>query len=171
MRGATSKAMSAAMPALLGALARNASSGSGAEALASALSRDHDGGILDDLTGFLGKGDTSAGDGILGHVLGANRDNVAAGVSRSSGLDVSAVQKLLPMLAPVVLGMLGREQRAQSLDASGLASMLGQESRADERAAPGLVSSLLDADGDGSVLDDVARIGSGLLGGLLKGGR
>ncbi|NND71286.1 MAG: DUF937 domain-containing protein [Rhodothermales bacterium] len=54
---ATQKAMAAALPALIGGLARNATkSEDGAVALANALDRDHDGGLLDNLSGLLGAG-------------------------------------------------------------------------------------------------------------------
>ena len=46
--GTTGKALSAAMPLLMSALARNASNPQGAQSLHNALSKDHDGGILDD---------------------------------------------------------------------------------------------------------------------------
>jgi len=57
----------------------------------------------------------STGDGskIIGHVLGNKQDAVA----NQSGLDLSAVVKLLPILAPIVLGMLGNQKRQQGFDA------------------------------------------------------
>ena len=67
---ATQKAIGAALPALMAALAGNAARKEGASALANALEKDHDGGILDDLSGFLGKQDTRDGEGILKHALG-----------------------------------------------------------------------------------------------------
>ena len=79
--------------------------------------------------------------------------------------------KILAMVAPLVMGALGRTQRQQGLDASGLAAMLGREREAVRQTSPdqvGLLTQLLDADDDGSVIDDVAKLGSGLLGGLFK---
>ncbi len=70
-RKATSRAVTGAIPILLKAMSSNASSQSGAAALAGALSRDHDGGVLDNLAGFLNAPDERAGNGILGHLLGA----------------------------------------------------------------------------------------------------
>ena len=58
---------------LVGALARNAQDPSKAGALSNALSRDHDGSVLDDVAGYLGRGDDADGDGILGHVLGGKQ--------------------------------------------------------------------------------------------------
>ncbi|NKB89134.1 MAG: DUF937 domain-containing protein [Acidobacteria bacterium] len=162
----TEKAMSAAMPALLGALSRNAASSGGASALAGALDRDHDGSILDDIGGLLAGGDTGAGASILGHVLGDREPAVAANVARNSGMDLSSVQKLLPMLAPLVLGALGKQKRQSGLDASGLASQLFGAQEQVEREAPGMLGALLDADGDGDSTDDILKLGAGLLGGM-----
>ncbi len=87
-------------------------------------------------------------------------------LSRSSGLDVGTITKLLPLLAPIVMGMLGKQQRQQGLDAGGLAGMLSGEQARVERQAPGMLGKLLDADGDGDATDDVLRMGASLLGGL-----
>jgi hypothetical protein len=169
----TAKAVSAAMPVLLEGLTRNASSSAGASSLLGALDRDHDGSILDDLAGYLGGGASGAGagDAILGHILGNRRGGVENGISRASGLDPAAVAKLLMMLAPIVMGALGKAQRSGGLDAGGLFSMLeGQQKRA-QQAAPdafGALSKMLDADGDGSALDEVADLGTGLLGAFFK---
>lgn len=53
-----------------------------------------------------------------------------------------------------------------------LSNQIGGERRAFERKAPGaadLIGGLLDSDGDGSVADDLAKLGGGLLGGLFGG--
>jgi hypothetical protein len=170
--GAASKVISGALPLLLGAMSRNSRSGDGASALAGALDRDHDGSILDDVAGFLGKGPSSDGAGILGHLLGAKKSSAEAGLGKMSGLDAGSVGKILTMVAPLVMGALGREKRRQNLDPSALARMLGQEEQEVEKEAPGamgLVGNLLDADGDGNVMDDVLKMGGDLLGGLFGG--
>src|SRR5262245_33465534 len=108
----TSTAVSAALPMLVGALARNASTEGGAQSLASALARDHDGSILDDVGGFLGGGAaTFSGAGILGHLFGGRQQAVEQAVGQSSGLDAQSARQLMAMLAPIVMGALSR--RAQ----------------------------------------------------------
>lgn len=174
-REATGRAVGAAMPLLFSALARNAQRPGGAAALGQALDRDHDGSVLDDLAGFLGGGSPAAGategDGILRHALGGRRTAAEAMVGRASGLDAQSVSRLLAMLAPLVMGALGRTRQRQELDDAGLAGMLGRERQRAEAAAPGGLGSLaglLDSDGDGEVLDDALRIGGDLLSGFLK---
>ena len=163
----TGKAVSAALPLLVGALARNAQKPEGAEALAGALDRDHDGSVLNNVSGFL-SGDTAAaaGNAILKHVLGGRRQNVETALSHTSGVDMSLVGKLLPLLAPIVLGAPGKAKREDKLDAGGLATMLGGERKRVESGMPQLsgLMRMLDADGDGDVTKEVIGIGTKLLG-------
>ncbi len=163
----TANGMASALPLLLGALSRNSQSDKGATALSSALDRDHDGGILADVSGFLAGGDTSAGAGILKHLLGGKQARVQNGLAQSSGMDGAAVGKMLMMLAPMVLGAVGKEKRENKLDASGLAGLLGQERAEAERKSPqsaGLMGALLDTDGDGDVdVSDMLKHGGGIL--------
>ena len=165
----TQTAISAALPMIVGALGRNASSADGAQALNDALARDHDGSILNDLQGALSSGDiTTMGTKILEHVLGGKQVPVERGVSQVSGLDVNSTAQLLAMLAPVVMGALGQTKRQNGLDANDLSNMLnGVQKQADSQL--GGMAQLLDLDGDGSMVDDVLDIGSKLLGGLFGG--
>lgn len=169
----TNAAIGAALPVLMAALAKNASSPTGAQALAGALERDHDGSGLDNLSGLLGAAlggagaSKQSGASILGHVLGGRQPAVAQSLGAATGLDSGKTMKLLMMLAPVVLAYLGRQKREQNLDAGGLGGMLGQEReqiQATRGGQLGGLMSMLDRDGDGSVADDVG----GMLGGMFK---
>lgn len=166
------KVVSGAIPALLGSLTRNSASGDGASALLGALDRDHDGSILDDVAGFLGQsGSADAGAGILKHALGGKQSTVETALSRSTGVDSASAGKILAMLAPIVMGALGKAKSQQGLDASGLAGLLGQEEQVARQRSPqavDMVARVLDSDGDGDVMDDVAKLGSSLLGSLFK---
>jgi len=167
--GTTSNAIQAALPMLLGGLANNSASEGGAASLLGALDRNHDGSILDDLGGFLGNYSSGQGAGILGHVFGGNQGTVEQGVSQASGLDMSKVGPLLMMLAPIVMGALGRTQRQEGIGAGDLAGLLGGATQqvGSGSALLGVLSSVLDRDRDGSAIDDVA----GMIGGLLGGRR
>src|SRR6266850_1224216 len=111
----TQTAIAAALPMLVGALARNAQDPGKAGALANALGR-HDGSVLDDIAGYLGRGDSADGDGILGHVLGGRKETVQTGLGQAAGLDPATAGMLLSMLAPLVMGALGKAQREKGLD-------------------------------------------------------
>ena len=161
--GTTQSAIAAALPMLVRALARNAQDPGKAGALSNALSRDHDGSVLDDVAGYLNRNDDADGDGILGHVLGGKQQSVQTGLGQVAGIDPGKAGMLLSMLAPLVMGALGKAQRDGKLDPGGLAGMLGGEQQRAADAAPGVMGMLgkfLDRDGDGSVMDDIG----GLLG-------
>lgn len=180
----TASALTAALPLLMGAMKRNASTPQGAEGLMNALSGKHDGSILDNLGGlFSGGVDESVkqdGLGILGHVLGGSQDNVVGAVSKKSGVDTNGVMQMLQVAAPVLLGMLGKQSRQQNVSSSNgigdlLGGLLGGGSAQPKQQS--LIESILDGDNDGSVIDDIAGMvlgggkskGGGGLGGLLGG--
>ena len=166
----TAAGITAALPALLGALAGNASTPRGEEKLASVLERDHDGSILDSLggmlTGSLG-GRAANGAGILGHLFGDDnhQETVVNSLAGKSGVNPNLIAKLLPLLAPLVMGWLGKQMRsggnqaAASSSGGGLSGLGG-----------GGLGGML-----GGVLGQVMGGGSGgglasILGGLLGGG-
>ena len=182
-KGKTTTALSAALPLILGAMKNNAKTPEGAAGLLSALGNEkHGGGILDNLGSILGGGGIDDnvlqdGAGILGHVFGGKEQNVANAVSKSSGLDLGSAMSILKVAAPLVMGYLGKETRQQKVaDQNGIGNLLGGLLGGESKQQQSLVESLLDADGDGSVIDDVAGmlLGGGSkkksgLGGLLGG--
>lgn len=170
----TAAAASGIVTTLMGALAKNASSTEGAQALNNALERDHDGSILDDVMGML-TGNTQTnnssmlnGAGILNHVLGNKQSGAIDMISKLSGLDSSKTGSLMTMLAPVIMGALGKTKQQQGLDVAGITSLLSGTVSAQKQQNPtmNLVTSFLDADGDGSIVDDVANMGMKILGGF-----
>lgn len=172
--GATRSVIEGAIPMLVSGLAKNAGSAGGAEAILGALTRDHDGSVLDDLAGFLGGGGASQGAGILGHVFGGKQSSIENALSKSSGLSPAKVAQILMMVAPLVMGALGKMQRGNGLDAGGLGDLLrGEQGRVRQQApeAAGFLEQILDRDGDGSMVDDIASAGMNILGGLLGGRR
>ena len=104
----TQAGITAALPMLLAGLARNSASPEGASALHGALSKDHDGSILDNLSGFLGNAQSGPGAGILGHLLGERQPVAQEAVAKTSGLDLQRSGQLLVILAPIVMGMAAR---------------------------------------------------------------
>ncbi|HEX6899516.1 MAG TPA: DUF937 domain-containing protein [Thermoanaerobaculia bacterium] len=167
----TRQAVPAALTALLGGLSKNASQPQGAQQLAGALSRDHDGSLLDSLSDFFGNSQGGQGAGILGHIFGNRTPAVESQIGSATGLNQGQVGRLLMLLAPVVLAALSRRQQQQGgLDPGGISDILRGERANIEQRNPqnrGLLESILDRDGDGQILDDL----TGLAGGLLGGGR
>ena len=178
----TGSVLTMALPLLMGAMKKNASTPEGAEGLMNALSSKHDGSILGNLGGLFGGGvDESVkeeGAGILGHVLGGKQSQVQNALSQKSGVDSGTVGTILQTAAPILMGMIGQKTQEQNVsDAGGLQSLLGNMMGGGEQAdkQQSLIESFLDSDGDGSILDDVASLAlggdkggiGGMLGGLL----
>lgn len=177
----TGSVLTMALPVLMAAMKRNAATPQGAEGLMSALSSKHDGSILDNLGGLFGGGVDSNvlddGGRILGHVLGGKQQHVENALSQKSGIDAGSVAQILKVAAPILMGVLGNQAKKQNVNNSNgieglLGGLLGGSSSNNEQS---FLESILDADGDGSIIDDVAGMvlgGSkkkGGLGGLLGG--
>jgi hypothetical protein len=165
--GTTSNAIDAALPLLISALAHNSQNPTQARSLDTAVAQDHDGSILDDIAGHVNRPDEQAGSGILRHLLGGSQQTVQTGLSRATGLDANKVGSLLTVLAPIVMGALGRAKQQNGLDASGLSGMLNTEQQRLKESAPGVMgalSQLLDRNKDGSMMDDVGGMLSQALG-------
>lgn len=164
--GLVNTAIQMALPALINGLANNVATPEGAQSLDSALQNDNHASILDNLGGLgsliFGGGQTprsaNAG-GILGHILGNSQGTVTQQISNQSGLSMGQVAQILMFLAPIVMGYLGKQKQENNLDAGGLASiLLGQQQQIQQDPQSSLITRLLDSDGDGSALDDIASI-------------
>jgi hypothetical protein len=164
---------------LLNGVMKNASTPEGQTGLMNALDRDHDGSILDDLTGFLSgerapaNPNTANGAGILKHILGDKTTNAAESISKASGLDTGKIMQLMATLAPVILGMLGKAKAQPQVQQSGgglLDFIKGATQTVNQQPAnQSILTSLLDKDGDGSIIDDVAGMGMKSIFGKLFG--
>ena len=164
----TSSVLTMALPVLMKAMERNAATPEGAAGLMGALSGKHDGSILDNLGGLFNGGvDESVkqdGAGILGHILGSKQQGVEQVIGQKSGLDAGSVANILKVAAPLLMGVLAKQSKENNVtDSSGLGSLLGGMLGGNDTAnEQNFLEKILDADGDGSVIDDVAGM---LLGG------
>ena len=112
-----------ALPSLLGAMQKNASTAGGAEALTQALG-DHAvnaGNILSNLKAA----DLTDGSKILGHIFGGSLSSVIGKISQQTGVASNSVSSILASIAPSLLALLGKGQQGSGVNAAGLAGMLG----------------------------------------------
>jgi hypothetical protein len=158
----TRSAVHAAVPALMAAFSQEAERDGG---IKQAVQQDHDGSIIDQLPAYLdGSAQlgprTTNGAGILDHALGNRQSDVQRALSAKTGLDVGSIGKLLMLIAPIVMGMIGKKSNASpggGFDLNDLGSVLGQEKADARRQNPDL----------GDLLDSFTG-GSGGLGGALN---
>lgn len=176
----TAQAANGIFATLVGGLANNASSEGGLSALGSALDRDHDGSMLDDLAGMVGGmlqggNETSGatnGLGMIGHILGDRQEVAAEQISQSSGLSMGQVMKLLPILAPIVMSVLGKAKNSGGLDLGGLAGVLmgGAQQAQQQNGMGDLLGSVLGSVlGGGGQQQQQSQGGGDLLSSVLGG--
>lgn len=161
------RAVELGLPMLMQAMTKNAQTPQGAASLNKALDQ-HKEDPLDDVLGFLKGADINDGKKILGHIFNQKTQKVEQNLAAQTGMSENQVEKLLAQLAPVVLGALGKEKNQKGVDASGLASMLpmitGFLGSGKNNDVLGMAAKLLDADGDGDIMDDVSK----MIGGFFK---
>ena len=150
-------AMSGGIPALLATLTSLASTPKGAATLNAAVAQQQPG-LLSSLTSMIGdagqKGIVDAGRNTLTNLIGGSTLSAVAGaLGKYAGINEGVSKSIMGLLAPIVLGGLGQQQRASGLDASGLANLLTSQKDNILRAIPpGLSRSL----GDTGILDSLA---------------
>lgn len=170
----TQEVLAMALPVLMAAMQRNAASPEGSQGLLSALNSKHDGSILSNLGGLFegGMNDNVMNDGskILGHVLGNKQSNVEKAIGAKTGMDAGSVAQILKVAAPILMGMLGNQAKQQNVNSpSGLEGLLGGLLKGNSpKNEQSFLESILDANNDGSIMDDVAGMVMG--GNKKKGG-
>lgn len=160
------QAIAAALPTILGAVGRKASTEEGAAEIHAAVQQDHGGSALGNLGGLISMlSGGSGGSSLLSQILGGRQSHVENAIGKSSGLDASKVAPLLAMLAPMVMGMIGKQQRDHSMSPTDLSGMLERENKSIEKSGGGsFIGRMLDQDGDGDFdLQDVMKVGMGKL--------
>jgi OmpA-OmpF porin, OOP family len=160
--GATKSAMGAILPSLLGGMASQASTTSGASGLMNMLSSGgHDGSILDNLGGLLGGGSATqglmdSGSGILSSLLGNKMGTIASWIAQFAGIKSGSATSLMSMAAPMLMGLVGKSLGGNS-SASGLASLLMSQSGFIKNALPAGLGNVLGFAGLGDNVSGAAK--------------
>jgi Bacterial protein of unknown function (DUF937) len=138
----TKAASAAAVPALLGGLAKLAGNAQGAGQLASALG-GLDLGMLGNLAGVLGGANSSkvsnVGGGLLGSLFGNTATSaIVETLASFLGIKGGVSRSLLSYLAPVVLGTVAKQltSSGKAIDAAGIQSLFADQSRNIQSALP-----------------------------------
>lgn len=172
----------ALVPAILGGFKKQAQSRpEGLDGLGSLLGQLGGGSLFEDVLAPQPT-NVSRGNDVLGQIFGS-RDvsrTVAQDAASRSGLDVSLLKKMLPILAMLVAGYMAKRRStaagAQEPPAGGglgglLGGLVGGQADGGGRAMFGSggsgssgLASMLDLDGDGNPLDDILRIAGKAIG-------
>lgn len=143
-------------PMILGGLQRQAQDG-GAERVEHIVDKYGDDQALDNVGGFLSQkaDEIDEPDPGLGGLLGDSGVQASQLMGNQLGIDKNTAAKIIPMVAPLILGFLSKEKKQAGGGTEGQSMIMG----------------MIDQDGDGDILDDVAGMlgGSGGLSALLGG--
>lgn len=95
-----------------------------AEALNNALDRDHDGSILDNPSQVEAR--QQEGGSILDHIFGGQKATVENQLSQNTGISMDKIGPILAMLAPVIMGYIGKQKQSNGITSGGgLGDLLG----------------------------------------------
>ena len=175
----TADAVRQLLPAFSSGFKRNTETPEGLGALLRALNDGHHERYYDDGTIFGDPAVRGDGNGILGHLFGSKDVSraVTSRVSEQTGIGADILRQMLPYIATLVMGALFKQGRnpleailgqvlgTSSDQASGnpfgslAEAILGGAQQRPAQPAPtrgtDIFGSMLDADGDGSVMDDI----------------
>ena len=95
-----------------------------AEALNNALDKDHDGSILDNPAQVESR--LQEGGSILDHIFGGQKGQVENQLSQNTGISMDKIGPVLAMLAPLIMGYIGKEKQSSGVNSrGGLGDLLG----------------------------------------------
>lgn len=95
-----------------------------AEALNNALDKDHDGSILDNPAQVESR--LQEGGSILDHIFGGQKAQVENQLSQNTGISMDKIGPVLAMLAPLIMGYIGKEKQSSGVNSGGgLGDLLG----------------------------------------------
>ena len=146
--GQARSAIGALVPALSKGFSNNAASSQGLDDLIGALSRGNHSRYIERPAELTEQAAVVEGNGILGHIFGSKdvSREVASRAAERSGVDSGVLKKMLPLLASAAMGAMAKR---------GFASAPNQLAGDQGGGLGGLLAGFLDADKDGSILDDV----------------
>ena len=152
------KLINLGMPTMMKAMDRNTKTESGAQSLYKALQKHQDDNV-EEMARNPDKVDKTDGEKILNHIFEDKNERVQTNLAKQTNLVQNQVSTVLSQLAPLVLGALGQQKKELDVNVSNLSNLMGgaiEQSGSSDVIK--MAEQLLDADKDGSILDDVGRM-------------
>ncbi|PWK29394.1 OmpA family protein [Arcicella aurantiaca] len=118
------------IPTFVGGLMKRASNEAGATTLMNVVKKgNHDGSIIEQIGNLVNNKDNFAqvvekGNGLVSMLLPDKKSSIATMISQFAGVRNSSATSLLSIVAPIVVGKLGKMVATQNLDKAGLANTL-----------------------------------------------
>ena len=110
---------------------------------------------LDEMTDAPQNVSVAEGNELLGVLTGSKENSraLASDVGSQLGISADSIKTLLPMIAPMIAGMLNNQLKASNLQDS-----------ADNGSMMSMLTQFLDQNKDGSIVDDIFRIAGDFFG-------
>ena len=145
--------VSAAVPALLASFAGLADKPGGAQSLVNTIKQQS--GVADNFAGMIGGSNQASfidrGSSLLTSLLGSqDSSSLASAVGRFAGLGQTKATSMLGMLAPLVMGLIGKQIGTRGIDVGSLTSLLASQRDQIAQALPGGMGQILESSGLGS---------------------
>jgi len=131
-------------------LAKNVGTKEWAQWLMGALTKDHDGSILDNVGSLFSEPKQQEWNKILDHILGNKKDVIETQIGKDTGLDIWQVSSILKTVAPILLWFLGKQTKSQGFGLDDVIGLLGKEKEEVTKSSKwlGIFGAILDQDGD-----------------------
>src|SRR5262245_8867486 len=145
-----SSALAALVPALSAGFQQNMSSPQGLDGLLAALGGGQHQRYADDAAALAHPDTVADGNNILGHVFGSKdvSREVASRAAAQTGIDGSVLKSMLPVVAAMMMGTMSKQLAPSAAAAQASAQPAGA-------SLLGMLTPMLDANHDGSMIDDV----------------
>lgn len=146
-KAAVQSGIDAILPTLMGSVIQKGSNTEGVNMLMNLIKdENHDGSILNNISGILGNHDKTnnvinLGASLVHTFLGDKSSNFVSTISSLSGLKNGSTSSLLKLTAPLLIGLIGKQTAGQG--ASGLMSLLLSQSDFVKQALPPAIINLL----------------------------
>jgi hypothetical protein len=166
--------LAVAAPLVISYLKNKSQDANEAEALNSALDRDHDGSILNDPSQVTSR--QAEGSSILDHIFGGQKSTVENQLSQNTGISMDKIGPILSMLAPIIMGYIGQQKQSSGVTSGGglgdlLGSILGGANTQAQGASTNPINDILGSVlGGGSSSADSGNPLGNILGSILGGG-
>ncbi|HEY3420645.1 MAG TPA: DUF937 domain-containing protein [Methanomassiliicoccales archaeon] len=128
-------ALGMGLPLIMGSMADKASKPGGAEELANMIPKTGSS-TPDNLSAQINNPDTSGGSDMLNKLMGNQMGPMQSAISKKSGLAPDGVGKLLAMVAPMIMGQVGKMFTQGNMDSKGLSALLGSQSKMAMQSSP-----------------------------------
>ncbi len=92
-----------------------------------AVRDDHDGSVLENVETLISNSEGFSGDKIIKHIFGEQGSGIESLITKHTNLPAEQVTKITEVVAPLIMGVLGKEQHDQNMDQNAFEKFLSEK--------------------------------------------